>query len=244
MAEREAERRHAKRIWATAVDSNVLGGYQAGNLALAQAAAGQILEGFDPALAIPVIKRLAGDEALIPGRAQLVRGDPDAVYDAAHNPDGARALARTLPDLVGDAEVVCCLAVLEGKDAGGIVAGPGAGLRALRLHRDSRGGDARQRPARRLGRARRRSWRSCARRPVPAPRPSRIPGPRGGARRRLRASAGAVALAAGSHYLLGQPMDREARGELLTMMGLVALVVAVVILLFFAVGYVFGLLFL
>ncbi len=42
--------------------------------------------------------------------------------------------------------------------------------------------------------------------------------------------------------LLG--MDREARGELLTMMGLVALVVAVVILVFFGVGYVFGLMFL
>jgi preprotein translocase subunit SecE len=39
-------------------------------------------------------------------------------------------------------------------------------------------------------------------------------------------------------------MDREARSELLTMMGLVAAVVAVVILLFFALGYVFGLLFL
>jgi preprotein translocase subunit SecE len=39
-------------------------------------------------------------------------------------------------------------------------------------------------------------------------------------------------------------MNREARGELLTMMGLVALVVAVVILLFFALGYLFGLLFL
>lgn len=39
-------------------------------------------------------------------------------------------------------------------------------------------------------------------------------------------------------------MDREARGELLAMMGLVALVVAAVILVFFAVGYVFGLVFL
>ena len=39
-------------------------------------------------------------------------------------------------------------------------------------------------------------------------------------------------------------MDREARSELLTMMGLVAIVVAVVILVFFAFGYVFGLLFL
>ena len=39
-------------------------------------------------------------------------------------------------------------------------------------------------------------------------------------------------------------MDREARSELLTMMGLVGVVVAVVILIFFALGYVFGLLFL
>lgn len=39
-------------------------------------------------------------------------------------------------------------------------------------------------------------------------------------------------------------MDREARSELLTMMGLVAAVVAVVILVFFALGYVFGLAFL
>ena len=39
-------------------------------------------------------------------------------------------------------------------------------------------------------------------------------------------------------------MDREARAELLQMMGLVAAVVAIVILVFFAFGYVFGLLFL
>ena len=39
-------------------------------------------------------------------------------------------------------------------------------------------------------------------------------------------------------------MDREARSELLTMMGLVAVVVAVVILVFFGLGYVFGRLFL
>ncbi len=48
-------------------------------------------------------------------------GDPPTVYDAAHNPDGAAALAETLPELVGDREIVCCLAVLEGKDAAGIV---------------------------------------------------------------------------------------------------------------------------
>jgi preprotein translocase subunit SecE len=39
-------------------------------------------------------------------------------------------------------------------------------------------------------------------------------------------------------------MDREARSELLSMMGLVAAVVAVVILVFFGFGYIFGRLFL
>jgi hypothetical protein len=39
-------------------------------------------------------------------------------------------------------------------------------------------------------------------------------------------------------------LDREARSELLHMMGLVAVVVAVVILVFFGLGYLFGRLFL
>lgn len=39
-------------------------------------------------------------------------------------------------------------------------------------------------------------------------------------------------------------MDRKARSELLSMMGLVAVVVAGVILVFFALGYVFGRMFL
>jgi preprotein translocase subunit SecE len=39
-------------------------------------------------------------------------------------------------------------------------------------------------------------------------------------------------------------MDRDARSDLLSMMGLVAAVVAIVILVFFALGYLFGRLFL
>ena len=39
-------------------------------------------------------------------------------------------------------------------------------------------------------------------------------------------------------------MDREARSELLSMMGLVAAVVAIVILVFFGIGFLFGRLFL
>ena len=47
------------------------------------------------------------------------------------------------------------------------------------------------------------------------------------------------------HFAARLPaMDREARSELLQMMGLVAVVVAVVILVFFGLGYLFGRLFL
>ena len=53
-----------------------------------------------------------------------------------------------------------------------------------------------------------------------------------------------VALIAGSHYLLSYGWTAEARSELLQMMGLVAAVVAVVILVFFGLGYLFGRLFL
>jgi dihydrofolate synthase/folylpolyglutamate synthase len=52
-----------------------------------------------------------------------VPGDPDVLYDAAHNPDGAVALAEALPEMVGGRQVICCLAILEGKNARGIVTG-------------------------------------------------------------------------------------------------------------------------
>jgi hypothetical protein len=48
---------------------------------------------------------------------------------------------------------------------------------------------------------------------------------------------------AASGYRLGV-LDRSARSELLHMMGLVAAVVAIVILVFFGLGYLFGRLFL
>ena len=57
----------------------------------------------------------------IPGRGELVSGDPPELFDAAHNPEGAAALAEAIPELTGGREVACCLAILEGKDAPGIV---------------------------------------------------------------------------------------------------------------------------
>jgi dihydrofolate synthase / folylpolyglutamate synthase len=113
--EREVERRHAGvvRVGVDAGGEQVT--YRDRNLALAESAVEQALGRLDP-------DAVLGLQAItIPGRAQLVPGSPQEVFDAAHNPDGARALAEALPELIPGSEVVCCLAVLEGKDAAGIV---------------------------------------------------------------------------------------------------------------------------
>jgi dihydrofolate synthase/folylpolyglutamate synthase len=114
---REIECRHA-RLVRVGVDA---GGdpvtYRDRNLALAESATEQALGRLDPEAVLGV------QEITIPGRAQLVPGDPPEIFDAAHNPDGAQALAEALPGLTGGADVVCCLGVLEGKDATGIING-------------------------------------------------------------------------------------------------------------------------
>jgi dihydrofolate synthase / folylpolyglutamate synthase len=93
------------------------GGYRFENFALAVAAADSVVEQLDG----EALERVYY-ELVIPGRAESYAGDPPTIYDAAHNADGAAALARMLPELSDGLEVVCCLAILEGKDAGAIVA--------------------------------------------------------------------------------------------------------------------------
>jgi dihydrofolate synthase/folylpolyglutamate synthase len=113
--DREVERRHAQAV-RVSVDS--AGGqvtYRDRNEALAQVAAEQVVGRLEP----DALMQLHG--ITIPGRAQVVEGDPDEIFDAAHNTDGARALAEALPDLSSARPIVCCLAILEGKDAAGIV---------------------------------------------------------------------------------------------------------------------------
>jgi dihydrofolate synthase/folylpolyglutamate synthase len=114
--ERELRRRHAERV-GIGVEAAGASTYRDRNLALAEAATGRALGRVDPG-ALEALR-----EITIPGRAQLVPGDPPEVFDAAHNVDGARALAESLPQLSAGREIVCCLAILEGKDAAGIVAG-------------------------------------------------------------------------------------------------------------------------
>lgn len=108
--EREVGRRHAIRIGVAEAES-----FRNVNSMLALSAVQVVLGEVDS----QNLNLLYG--LTIPGRSQLVEGDPDVIYDAAHNPDGARALGRILPELSGGREVVCCLAILAEKDARSII---------------------------------------------------------------------------------------------------------------------------
>jgi dihydrofolate synthase / folylpolyglutamate synthase len=98
----------------------IVHGYQRQNLALASLAVKMVLgDRFDEGVVGLWAARPGAAE--IQGRAQVVPGEPPTIFDAAHNPDGASALADALPELAGGRDVTCCLAILEGKDAPGIV---------------------------------------------------------------------------------------------------------------------------
>jgi dihydrofolate synthase / folylpolyglutamate synthase len=115
--DREVAEKHAKKHWAASVANSMVAGYQGKNFALAQSAAQLVLGDLRPDVVAGFVKRLATREFAIRGRAELAPGDPPQIFDAAHNPDGAKALAEALPDLAGGRGVVCCVAILEGKDA-------------------------------------------------------------------------------------------------------------------------------
>jgi dihydrofolate synthase/folylpolyglutamate synthase len=192
--ERELGRKHAHRVSGSSAHTGGEATYQGLNEGLAAAAASVVLGGLDES----VMANWHG--VTIPGRAQFVEGTPDVIYDAAHNPDGARALARSLHELAGE-PVVCCLAVLEGKDARGIVNGLAPAVSHFvcteippeAIEGSGRPG-GRARPALELTAL-------CEKAGVEA---EAIPDPlRAWQRaRELAEKRGGVALAAGSHYLL------------------------------------------
>jgi dihydrofolate synthase / folylpolyglutamate synthase len=121
LAERTAGERGAQLIVAPGdpgpeVQLHVPGAFQRRNFALARSAAEVFLGELDPELA----SRVAA-EIEIPGRLERVADDPPTFLDAAHNPDGAAALAEALPELVAGRPVVACLAILADKDAAAMV---------------------------------------------------------------------------------------------------------------------------
>ncbi|HET6998681.1 MAG TPA: cyanophycin synthetase [Solirubrobacterales bacterium] len=92
------------------------GEFQRRNFALAMAAAEAFLGQLDPELVADVATHVP-----IPGRLELIAERPPTFVDAAHNPDGAAALAEALPAVVAGRRVVACLAILADKDARAMV---------------------------------------------------------------------------------------------------------------------------
>jgi dihydrofolate synthase / folylpolyglutamate synthase len=120
LAERTARERSSRLIVAGEHDPDlqlaIPGAYARRNFAVAIAAATAVLGALDPDRVHAVA---AGLE--LPGRMQVLEGDPPLVLDAAHNPPGARALVEALPEAVLVAPVVACLAMLADKDAAGVI---------------------------------------------------------------------------------------------------------------------------
>ena len=94
------------------------GRFQRRNFALAGAAAEAFLGELDPERV-----RAVAAEIEIPGRLERVGDDPPVFLDAAHNPDGATALAEALAEIAASRPVVGVLAILADKDAQAMVEG-------------------------------------------------------------------------------------------------------------------------
>jgi len=121
LAERTARERGAELIVAPedpgpGVQLRVPGRFQRRNFALATAAAEVFLGELRPERVEAVAARIE-----IPGRLEQIGVDPPAFIDAAHNPDGAAALAEALPEVAAGRPVVACLAILADKDAAAMV---------------------------------------------------------------------------------------------------------------------------
>jgi dihydrofolate synthase/folylpolyglutamate synthase len=123
VAERVARERHAELIHApedVGVTLRAPGGFQRRNFAMAAAAAEAFLGAGELR---PEAVTAAAAETTIPGRVEVVGERPLTVYDGAHNPAGAAALADSLDEVFGDRRPrVGVIGVLEDKDAAGMLA--------------------------------------------------------------------------------------------------------------------------
>jgi dihydrofolate synthase / folylpolyglutamate synthase len=94
------------------IELRAAGRFQRRNFALAAAAARAFLGELDPDRVAAVAASLA-----IPGRLERVVDEPPVLLDAAHNPDGAAALAEGVREVAAGRPVIAVLAALGDKDA-------------------------------------------------------------------------------------------------------------------------------
>jgi dihydrofolate synthase / folylpolyglutamate synthase len=122
VAEQIAELRRSKLVQAepdVGLRLRASGRFQRGNFAIAATAA----EAFLGRPLDPAALEAAAHETAIPGRVEIVAHDPVTVYDGAHNPAGAHALAESLGDVLGERHPrVAVIGVLEDKDAAAMLA--------------------------------------------------------------------------------------------------------------------------
>jgi len=120
VALRVARERHARVIVAPEAAEQPLrarGAFQRRNFAVARTAVAAFLG--DRLDEHAVERAAAGVE--VPGRMQVMGDDPLVVYDGAHNHEGAIALAEALPEVTGDRPLVGVVAILDDKDANGML---------------------------------------------------------------------------------------------------------------------------
>jgi len=101
----------------------LLGSFQVGNAALAVAACADFLEAGGGSLEAEAVRRALA-HVQIPGRLQRVARDPELLYDVAHTPGSARAIAASVAEIAPFADPTASAIVfgcLQGKDAGGIL---------------------------------------------------------------------------------------------------------------------------
>jgi dihydrofolate synthase/folylpolyglutamate synthase len=179
------------------------GRFQRRNFAIASTAAEAFLGKLDPNVVREVAARVS-----VPGRLELVSEDPPTILDVAHNADGAAALAEALTDLASGRPVYACIAILADKDAESMLASLAPALEraivtevpAERLRASGRPGSS-STPTAELAAI-------CERLGL-AVEEVADPGEALGRARELAAAHGGVALAAGSHYLLGAAWTRR-----------------------------------
>jgi dihydrofolate synthase/folylpolyglutamate synthase len=208
LAEKTARERGATHVRAPAdpgsgVQLLATGGFQRRNFAIAMTAAEAFLGEVDPAAVQKVAAAIS-----IPGRLERVDEDPPTFLDVAHNPDGAAALAAALPDAAGGRPVYACIAILADKDAEAMLEAMAPALAHAvltevpqeRLQASGRPG-AHSAPAAELAAICDRLGLEAEQSPSPEAALARA--------RELAAGNGGVALAAGSHYLLGPAWTRR-----------------------------------
>jgi len=97
--------------------TRLLGGYQIENAATAIAAV-DVLKDNGVAISTKAIKN-GMLNAEWPGRFQIVKTQPLVILDCAHNPDGARALAKSIRELKSK-RVILAIGMLKDKDPQGV----------------------------------------------------------------------------------------------------------------------------